>query len=109
MARPVQSPSSGDPARRIIHRRQSRGGFVRSIVLFAVWLALGACSSTYHPEYHPVTVSNVAYPVMVNNGGSASERAPTFIVASPSAARSAESIIVPAPPNEPPPGFFSHE
>lgn len=82
---------------------------MRSFVLVAVSLALGACSSTYHPEYHPVTVSNVAYPVMVNNGGSASERAPTFIVASPSATATAGSVIVPAPPNEPPPGFFSHE
>jgi hypothetical protein len=89
----------------------SRGGFVRPIVvLSAVSLALGACSSTYHPEYHPVTISNVAYPVMVNNGGSASERAPTYIVASPSsAAPSAGTIIVPAPANEPPPGFFSRE
>ena len=29
------------------------------IVLFGLALALGACTSTYHPEYHPVSVTHV--------------------------------------------------
>jgi hypothetical protein len=71
-------------------------------------LALAACSSTYHPEYHPVTVSNLAYPVMVNNGN-ASERAPTFIVPGATTAVPPAAVTLPAAPEQPPPGFFSHE
>jgi len=29
------------------------------IILVALALALGACTSTYHPEYHPVSVTHV--------------------------------------------------
>ena len=29
------------------------------IVLFAIALATFGCTSTYHPEYHPVSVLNV--------------------------------------------------
>lgn len=40
----------------------------RFIVLFAASAALAACTTTYHPEYHPVTVSHysqsVSYPVV---------------------------------------------
>ncbi len=33
---------------------------MRSLFIFSVLaFALGACSSTYHPEFHPVTVSHV--------------------------------------------------
>jgi hypothetical protein len=43
---------------------------VRPFVTLAA-LAVAACSSSYHPEYHPVSVSNVsqniAYPAA--NGG----------------------------------------
>ena len=35
--------------------------------------ALCACTDTYHPEYHPVSVStisqNISYPVNVQQGG----------------------------------------
>ena len=38
---------------------------------FAV-IVLAACTETYHPEYHPVTVStvsqNISYPVNVQSG-----------------------------------------
>jgi hypothetical protein len=29
------------------------------IILLGLALALGGCTSTYHPEYHPVSVTNV--------------------------------------------------
>jgi hypothetical protein len=32
------------------------------IVLWGLALALGACTSTYHPEYHPVSVTEVVTP-----------------------------------------------
>ena len=66
-------------------------------------VTLGACSSSYHPEYHPVTVSNVSYPVMVNNGGSGAEPTPVFVVpAVPMAAAPAVPL-----PEQPPPDFFA--
>jgi hypothetical protein len=36
----------------------ARGAGMR-IVLFAIALATFGCTSTYHPEYHPVSVLNV--------------------------------------------------
>jgi hypothetical protein len=57
--------------------------------LVVVPLALGACGNTYHPEYHPVTVTQleqqIAYPVTVQTG---TEPAPV--------------VVAPAPPAEPP-------
>jgi hypothetical protein len=80
----------------------------RIVSLSLVSLALVACTSTYHPEYHPVTVSNLSYPVMVNNGGSPTERSPTYVVPGvPMAAL--PGAIVPTPSEQPPPGFFNHE
>ena len=42
------------------------------IVLLAASGALAACSSNYHPEYHPVTVSHysqsVSYPTVLPAG-----------------------------------------
>jgi hypothetical protein len=36
-------------------------------------IALAGCTETYHPEYHPVTVStssqNISYPVNVQSAG----------------------------------------
>jgi hypothetical protein len=75
--------------------------------LFAV-----ACSSEYHPEYHPVTVSNIhqdlAYPVTVNNGtvnnGAAPQPAPVYVVPGQAVAP------IPAPylvQEAPPPDFFA--
>ena len=47
-------------------------------------LALAACGNNYHPEYHPVSVSevsqNLSYPVVVQNGGNAYERSPVMVV-----------------------------
>ena len=38
-------------------------------------IALSGCTETYHPEYHPVSVSNfsqnIAYPVNVQSGTTA--------------------------------------
>jgi hypothetical protein len=75
----------------------SKEALVRSLVsvlvsvaaLFAT-IALAACTDTYHPEYHPVTVTqfsqNVAYP-----------------------GNAPQAFITPPPqPVEPPPGFFEH-
>jgi hypothetical protein len=79
------------------------------VILVAASLALVACASTYHPEYHPVTVSNVAYPVVVNNGGSPSERSPTFIVPGVPVVAPPATVLAPAPAEQPPAGFFAHE
>lgn len=63
---------------------------MRTIFAFAI-VGLTACSSVYHPEFHPVNLSNysqnLSYPVMVEHGGDP-------------AARSA-LIIAPAPPPTP--------
>jgi len=70
-------------------------------------LGLVACSSSYHPEYHPVTVSNfsqnVSYPVSV---GGAVER-PAAAVTPPTPVQPSV-VIVPAiaAPEGPPPDFF---
>jgi hypothetical protein len=83
----------------------------RLIPAFAATLLCAACSSEYHPEYHPVVVSNfsqnLSYPVSVNNGGAPTERAPVYVVPGQAvAALPAPMIAQPAPP---PPGFFGHE
>jgi hypothetical protein len=71
-------------------------------------IAAAACSSNYHPEYHPVTVSNfsqnLSYPVAVNNGGSAGERAPVYVMPAPQAGVTAPAFV--APPAALPPDFF---
>lgn len=81
--------------------------FVFRLFTLAIPVALGACSSSYHPEYHPVTVSNfsqnVAYPVAVNNGGT-SPPAPVYVMPAP-AAPGALPAFVPSP-EPPPPDFF---
>lgn len=70
--------------------------------LASLTLALAACSSSYHPEYHPVTVSNfsqnIAYPVSVN-GTTTIERPTTYVVPGtpPPLALPAEAV---------PPDFF---
>lgn len=80
----------------------------RCIPTFAAFLALAACSKSYHPEYHPVSVSNfhqeLSYPVSVNNGGNASERSPVYVVPGPPGSPQ----VVPLVPSDPgpPPGFF---
>jgi hypothetical protein len=48
----------------------------RFIALGLAALALGACTDTYHPEYHPVTVTNssqnISYPVNVQSASTPS-------------------------------------
>lgn len=45
---------------------------MRGLFILSFLIALSACTDTYHPEYHPVTVSNfsqnIAYPVNVQSG-----------------------------------------
>jgi hypothetical protein len=84
------------------------------IATFAASLLLAACSSEYHPEYHPVVVSNfsqnLSYPVSVNNGGAATERAPVYVVpGTPAQAVAVGPGPIIAAPAPPPPGFFGHE
>ena len=69
-----------------------------------VSLALAGCASSYHPEYHPVTVSNfsqnVSYPVSVSSADTSAGRAPVYVVPAP---------LGPAPSypvDAPPPDFF---
>jgi len=90
----------------------SKEALVRPLVLvFAAAIALVACSDSYHPEYHPVTVTNfsqnVGYPVVVNNGGPVADRSPVY-VAPLSNANAPPAFAAPPPPTEPPPGFFEH-
>jgi len=58
-----------------------------AVPLVVVPLALGACGNTYHPEYHPVTVTQVkqqiAYPVTVQTG---TEPAPVVVASAPPSA-----------------------
>ena len=71
----------------------------RSIPVLLV-LPLAACSSIYHPEYHPVSVSNISqnigYPAAAN---AAAERIPVYVVP----AAPVPMVVV---PEAPPPDFF---
>jgi hypothetical protein len=84
----------------------------RLIPAFAASLLLAACSSEYHPEYHPVVVSNfsqnLSYPVSVNNGGAPAERSPVYVVPAAQTVAVGPGPII-AAPAPPPPGFFGHE
>ncbi len=55
--------------------------------LFVISLAvtvLCGCTDTYHPEYHPVTVStvsqNISYPVSVQSGAALSSATPGVVI-----------------------------
>ena len=81
------------------------------LVALAGLLALAACTSTYHPEYHPVSINNVeqnlAYPVTVNGGGATAQRSgPVYVVPGTVAGG---PPLTPPPPPAPPPGFFAPE
>jgi hypothetical protein len=80
-------------------------GSLRSLgfASIALLLALGACSSTYHPEYHPVTQysQQITYPPPVVVSGSDPSERPVVVVTPAPAAPPA------VPP--PPPGFFTPE
>ena len=76
----------------------------RPLVLAAA-LALPACSSNYHPEYHPVTVSNfsqnIDYPVAVHTGGATTVGSPVLVVPAQQ-----PTVVLPAIQAEPPPADF---
>lgn len=61
---------------------------MRAIVLLVSGAALAACGNTYHPEYHPVTVTkyeqHVAYPAS-GQGVQGVQPAPTLIASPPPA------------------------
>lgn len=65
--------------------------------LLVIFAPLCGCTSTYHPEYHPVTVTTVDQvtnaPVEISSGPSASNGAP--VVVAP--AHSAPPLVVPEP------------
>ena len=67
------------------------------VTVFAA--AVTACSSSYHPEYHPITVSNfsqnVAYPVSAS--APSSERPPLLVV--PAAPQPVVILPEPLPPD----------
>jgi hypothetical protein len=73
---------------------------VKSLIPVSLVLCVSACSSSYHPEYHPVSVSNIsqnlAYPAASNAAG---ERAQVYLVP----AAPAPVVMV---PEAPPPDFF---
>lgn len=73
------------------------------VFVFSACVSLTACGNEYHPEYHPVSVSevsqNLAYPVVVHNGGAASERGPVFVTQPPGPVLA----MPPAPPQPAPP------
>lgn len=57
-----------------------------SLAPFAALIVI-ACGNTYHPEYHPVTntsfTESYSNPVVVHNGGAATERSPVIIEPAP--------------------------
>jgi hypothetical protein len=66
------------------------------LTLAAASLAIAACTSTYHPEYHPVTVTS--YEQHVTGTAPASGGAPVHF-----AAPGATLVAPPPPPPSPPP------
>jgi hypothetical protein len=72
-------------------------------------IALTACSSSYHPEYHPVTVSNFSQNISYAPGsptwGAVPER-PSTVVLAPLPPPPAVIVVPGAPAGEVPPEFF---
>ena len=66
--------------------------------------AIEGCVDNYHPEYHPVSVSeisqNLSYPVAVHNGFTAAERGPVVVVPAspPVLVQPAPVVVQPAAP-----------
>jgi hypothetical protein len=62
----------------------------------ALSFALEGCGNEYHPEYHPVSVSeisqNLTYPVTVHQGITSAERGPVLVVPA------APVLVQPPPP-----------
>ena len=77
---------------------------MHSITVALVAVSLAACTSTYHPEYHPVTTTTVTQtygaPATVVNGASA-QRPAVVVAPAPSA-----PIVVQGPPAANPESFF---
>jgi len=92
--------------------RSRREPPVRRMILVGLGMSLAACSSSYHPEYHPVSVNevtqNFAYPVTVNGGPAPASRGPVYVTPGAPAVV-AGPPLAPPPPAPPPPGFFAPE
>jgi hypothetical protein len=78
------------------------------LLALAALCALPACSSNYHPEYHPVAVSNfsqnIAYPASQNGAGVVS---PVYVLPASPVPQAALGMPSPAlPADAPPPDFF---
>lgn len=78
---------------------------MRHVLLAAIpfaSLALAGCVDNYHPEYHPVSVSeisqNLSYPVAVHNGLSAADRSPVYVVTAPPPLVNPAPLVVEPPP-----------
>jgi hypothetical protein len=65
-----------------------------ALPLVFVPLALGACGNTYHPEYHPVTVTSYAQHV-------------AYPAAGPTTAPPGPILHLPPPPQPPTPAPWS--
>ncbi len=65
--------------------------------LFALAAALAACTSTYHPEYHPVTVTSVnqtySAPVAVTPAPAGATASPVTVIP----AQAPTPLVVPEP------------
>jgi len=77
---------------------------MRTAILLVLALPLLHCGNSYHPEYHPVTVTNVSQsyssPVHVGGGG-----VPQPVTVMPAPQTQPPIVVGPVTP-EPPPGFF---
>jgi hypothetical protein len=74
-------------------------GVPMRIVVFAALSSLVACTSTYHPEYHPVTTTTVTQQYSSNGVG----HAPVVVGGAPTAG----GVVIEQPPAANPEEFFS--
>ena len=58
---------------------------MRAPILLTTATLLVACTSTYHPEYHPVTVTSYEQHVAYSASGGAPQAAPTLVAPPPPA------------------------
>jgi len=78
---------------------------MRTTITLLLALPLFACGNSYHPEYHPVTVTNVSqsYSSSVHVGGGGGAPQPVTVMPAP---QTQPPIVIGPYTPEPPPGFF---